>query len=184
MPSTSSAQLARMRVSEQSCLVFIENGYDLTVTQLCQQLGVPERTFYNYFPTKPDVVRPVLDAGIRVIAESLGDESLDLTDAMAAGFARALWGDHGVYTRRLVPLLMSEPALYAVWLSTIRDFETALLPGVADRLGVGFDTLRARILSATLVAAVRMSFEHMATHGSDPIETFTEAMAIIAPSTR
>jgi AcrR family transcriptional regulator len=173
-----------MRVSEQCCLVFIENGFDLTVSELCERLGVPERTFYNYFPTKPDAVRPVLEAGIRVIAESLGDESLELTDAMAAGFARSLWGDHGVYTQRLVPLLISEPALYAVWLSTIRDFETALLPAVADRLGVGFDTLRARLLAATLVSAVRLSFEHMATHGSDPQATFTEAMAIVAPTTR
>ena len=178
MTVRSETQSSRLRASEAACLLFIAEGTDQTVASLAAHIGLSERTFYRYFSTREQVIRPVLEHGIATVASTFAAEPLtdSFMDVAILGFERTLWGDHADYTRRLVPLLLQDTELYAVWLSTIRDFEAALLPLVAARLGVSEESLRAHLATAALVSAMRVSFEHPS---EDPAGTMSEALALL-----
>jgi AcrR family transcriptional regulator len=186
MPSRQNAQRTRLAVSGRATLLIIDGGYNHTVSQLSEKLGIPERTFYNYFPTKADVIRPVLEHGIDRMASTIIAEPLSSPFAavLMSGFESSLWGEHGEHTKRVVPVVLAEPALYAVWLSTIQSFETTLAAAIRPRVDVVRDSVEEHMLAATLVSAVRISFEHMATHRTEPVATFWEALgSIVIPAT-
>lgn len=105
MPSRSYAERSRLMASERTALLFFTDGCDLSETEICVRLGVPERTFYNYFPTKTDALRPLLERGIRQIAEIVRDAapSRPFIEVMVLGFEASLWGEEGEYTRRIMP---------------------------------------------------------------------------------
>jgi AcrR family transcriptional regulator len=174
-------QLARMRASQAACLIFIEDGTDLTIAELASRIGLNERTFYRYFARREEVIRPVLEAGIELMEEIFRTAAKDrpLTDVALEGFRNSMWGDHADKTRRLVPLLLADPALNQVWLSTIRDFERVILAPIANRIDEPENSLRAMVVAGAIVTASRVSFEHMAAHGTDPVETFAQALAIL-----
>jgi AcrR family transcriptional regulator len=182
MPSPRSAERARLDLSERVALSFVDDGFGQTVASLCRALDVPERTFFNYFPTKADAIRPILERGIRTLVGTLAEDGADrsLEEALVAGFESSLWGENGRLTARLVRSVLVEPALNAVWLSTIRSFEAALAEAVRARTGTMADSAEEHMIAATLVASVRISFEHMATHGTEPVVTFRRALGAVS----
>jgi AcrR family transcriptional regulator len=174
-------RLARLRASAAACLLFIEDGTDITIAELAARIGLNERTFYRYFATREEVIRPVLEAGVAAVEEAfrIAPEDRSIADVALEGFRNSMWGDHADRTRRLVPLVLADPALNRVWLSAIRHFEHVILAPIAARLHEPEDSLRAMMVAGAIVTAARVSHEHTAAHGTDPVETFREALAVL-----
>lgn len=102
----------------------IARGTDaVTVRDLAQAAGISERTFYRYFPTKEDCLRPVLQDASRVFAMSLDLHSADgWRIAVSKAFADAAGGAFAVRTRLLLPIIAASPGLEAVWQHETRGF--------------------------------------------------------------
>src|SRR5690349_10043863 len=67
---------------------FAQDGFaNVTVTQLAQEAGVTERTFYRHFPTKEAVLFGDYESHLEWLAEALAMRPADesLYDAVLAG---------------------------------------------------------------------------------------------------
>ncbi|MFG6503331.1 TetR/AcrR family transcriptional regulator [Microbacterium sp. P05] len=180
MPSTRYADQNRLAVSGRVTLAFLSEGYATPVARICERAGVAERTFYRYFPTKAEAIRPVLEHGIDLVAAELREnEGGELEEVLVAAFARSLWGERGVTTARLVPLILAEPALYAVWLSTIRAFEAALGQAIQPWLRRPVSDLERHVIAGVLVTAMRISFEESAVEGADAVNVYRSALTAV-----
>lgn len=87
---------SREVLAEAACELFLEQGYAATsVSDITRRAGVSRSSFFNYFPSKADVLWGGLDERIAGLAERLADERMsvagpDLRVALASmvdGFA-------------------------------------------------------------------------------------------------
>lgn len=174
--------MARARLSPESLLdislacaqAFHEHDGDAPTRVLVAASGLSERTFFRYFPTKAESLRPLLDAGNRRFADALARHlaggASDHVDAVVEAFSESVasanlaWGDH------LMQLVLAVPALRRVWLEANEDLPLLLWPSVARSLGRAEDndeTLMAADEAVLLaVCAVRV----MARTGASPRE--------------
>lgn len=68
----------RARILEAAAELFSERGYAQTkVAEICERADVAQKTFFNHFASKPDVLREIASAGI-------ADLLLDLEQARKA----------------------------------------------------------------------------------------------------
>ncbi|MEU0074162.1 TetR/AcrR family transcriptional regulator [Streptomyces sp. NPDC006332] len=158
----------RLRIARAAVDLFVAQGVVATTgEQIGHAVGVSARTVWRYFPSKESCVRPLLSAGIDLVAARLRDwlpgQSLEqlfedeFTDThdIPGGPGRATVG-------ALVRLTRTEPGLRAVWLQVYDEAEPAFARAVAERAGLPADDLRTTIRAAMFNAALRAAVEHYA----------------------
>jgi AcrR family transcriptional regulator len=172
---------ASLAASERAVWFLIERGErPYTVAEIAEAVGINERTFYRYFPTRHDVVRPVLDWGVAKMADAIAEGQFgSIQEAVEESFAATVGGDLEERSRLLFPLILNDPQLKAVLLSVHHDAETALRRAIANRTGREPDDLATYVVAAHIVTAVRLAIELMVSQGSDPIETCRCAVSLI-----
>jgi len=149
-------QKTREAIQREALRLFKEQGYSATtIEQIAAAAEISPSTFFNYFPTKEDVVLydnydPIL---ISQLAASPPGEPL------SASFRRALDGLGAVMERDRETILararlwVETPELRTrIWeeLEKARDLLTALM---AAHSGRGSDDFELRVIAMTLVAA-------------------------------
>lgn len=73
-------QEVRGRITEAALSLFAEQGCDVTtVEEICEQADVARKTFYNYYPSKQELIRELSEA-------LLYDETLNLVDLVIEKF--------------------------------------------------------------------------------------------------
>ncbi|MBM0123363.1 hypothetical protein [Pimelobacter simplex] len=109
-----------------------------TVATLVAATGMSERTFHRWFPTKPDCLRPLFDAGNQAYAAALGAQPADLPlgEALVAAFVATNADGSDATSRALMRTVFGDLALRRVWLEASYATTAALRPAVAARLGV------------------------------------------------
>lgn len=132
-----------MDISVRCAQAYHEHDGDAPTRLLVEASGLSERTFFRYFPTKAESLRPLLDAGNRRFAEALSDrlagDDGDHMDAVVAAFVESYvagsltWGDH------LMQLVLTVPPLRRVWLEANEDLPALLWPAFARSLGRPLD---------------------------------------------
>ena len=146
------------------------NGF--TIEELCEEVGVSRRTFFNYFPSKE---RAVLGVPERLKEDDLADEfvraSGDLLDDLAALYL-ARWERMDLSPEE-VPALMAavdrEPRLlpHMLGLAGEGEREDVLLVERREKLPAG--SLRAEAAVQILGAALRSTaMETFSAHNTDP----------------
>ncbi|MEU3734605.1 helix-turn-helix domain-containing protein, partial [Streptomyces sp. NPDC033538] len=165
----------RLEIARAAVDLFVTQGVAATTgEQIGRAAGISARTVWRYFPTKESCVRPLLAAGIELIADSLRqwrpgqplDEAIDFEqrtgddDRLLAGPAQATVG-------ALVRLTRTEPGLRAVWLQTYDEAEPAFAAALAERAALPADDLRPAIQAAMFNAALRAAVEHHAWRTAD-----------------
>lgn len=179
--STPRRERAVLEASEKVCLFFIERGgTDATAAEIAAGIGMNERTFYRYFATKADAVRPLLDQGAAIMADRIVDRpDLSIPDAVLSSFAEIVGGDVSERTRRLFPLIFGDSSLRAVLLCVYHDAEEELREAIASRRMVESDSVDGFLAAATLVGATRIALEVMVATGADPIEVLRRCFSLV-----
>ncbi|PJJ73433.1 AcrR family transcriptional regulator [Diaminobutyricimonas aerilata] len=184
------------RLTTASRRLTAERGLSgFTVEELCSEVGVSRRTFFNYFPSKEEAVLGVdeADEGQRLAERflALGSRGWpavidDLVD-LAREHVRT--DDLGLAERAdLHAAIMREPRLLARFLGQTQDRERGLIELVALREGVGTDDPRARTAVHIVFVLLRDASDRILAHGA--VEEFDRALtasldaarAVLAPS--
>lgn len=157
-------------------LIVEQESLKPTVAELAAAAGIPQRTFYRWFGTKEQVLRPVFDWGTDVFAEKLVAADGSVHEDLVAGFTEVLWGEREARTRALFPLVFGDAATQAVFFFAVHDGEHRILPALAERLGVAADSARARAVAGAIVTALRVALEDMVRTGDDPRARYAEML--------
>lgn len=168
-----------------------------TIEEVCSEVGVSRRTFFNYFPSKEDAIFGVdePDEGHRLAQEFLARGSRGwsaVVDDLIEIVARTVddtgisADDHTVF----MSALEREPKLLARFIGLTKEREAGLLGLVAQREGVPVDDARARAsidILTTVFRSVgdRLSDPHVAENfGATLHDTLAAIRAVLAPSAR
>ncbi|MFK0117823.1 TetR/AcrR family transcriptional regulator [Streptomyces sp. NPDC090994] len=199
----------RLEIAHAAVRLFVTQGVAATTgEQIGQAVGVSARTVWRYFPSKESCVRPLLMAGVELIADALRrwhpgrplDEVFDFdsgagSDSGPGGETgtggRLLAGPDRATVGALVRLTRTEPGLRAVWLQTHDEAEPAFARALAERAGLPAGDLRPAIQAAMFNGALRAAVEHHAWHTAatpaDPATaraelaaTLRSALAVVA----
>lgn len=153
----------RLEIAREAVALFTTRGVAATsVEDIAAAAGISTRTFWRYATGKEDSVRPLLTAGIDVLAGVLGEWRPG--EDIAAVFdeaARHTIADVPTMVS-LVRLSQAEPGLRAVWLRAHNDAELVFADAIARSLGRPAGDLDARVLAAMVNGAVRAAVEHYA----------------------
>jgi AcrR family transcriptional regulator len=174
----------RLSASERCAALYIERGTaDITIAEIASEVGISQRTFYRYFPTKAESIAPLFDWTTRrfdeAVIESPADS--DLLDVLRAAFRASLGGEVASRTRSLFPLVFVEPELWSVFLRKVHDGERALAPLLAVRLGVDPSEVAARAVAAAVASSTRIALEVMVTTGADAEQVYLQTLDAFAP---
>ncbi|MGW0583637.1 TetR/AcrR family transcriptional regulator [Streptomyces sp. NPDC002920] len=166
----------RLEIAHAAVDLFVTQGVAATTgEQIGQAAGVSARTLWRYFPSKEACVRPLLTAGIDMIAAALREwqHGRPLAEVLGSHFEaeqRLIMGPDPTTVGALIRLTRTEPDLRAVWLQTHDAAEPAFARALADRAGLPADDLRSAIQAAMFNAALRAAVEQHAwrTPATDP----------------
>lgn len=166
----SDAELAR--VSERCAALLARKGTEVSAADLAEVAGMSERTFFRYFPTKADCMRPFLAQGHRRFSEEIEKQAKDRAGAPVLELVRD--GFINVFDRPPFPgsgnfltALLDNVHYRRVWLEINYDLQIALEPVMARVLGEAENSLRVRAAAAEVTAyAVTTIMEMVRTGGS------------------
>jgi len=167
-----------------------------TIEEVCDEVGVSRRTFFNYYPSKEEAVlgfnedEEMLAISAKFLAlGSRGwgvviDDLVDLVGEYVQSVGPNV-DDH----LEVIRVIDREPKLLARFIGAGREREEQIIALVASREGVDVDDPRARAIVDILSTAMRSSVERLLADGS--VENFGSALsdsltairAVLAPST-
>lgn len=132
-------RLTREQISDVATLMFCERGFDaVRISEIAAEVGVSEKTVYNYFPTKESLVLDRADELEVELRQALRERAPGSSPADAVERMLELELDHYVVTEELVRPMMLEfgrliectPALKA----GMRDLMARLIDVAAEEL--------------------------------------------------
>ncbi len=149
----------RRRIAEEAMTLFLSRGFAATtLDDIAEAAGISKRSFFDYFPSKEDVVLAWQDVFkdelVAEVAARPPDESLAIAAerAMVAAVSR-----YDVAQARAHMRLRDEtPALRARDHLKYEVLEQALAEALLKRPGVKRDPLRARLIAMVVVGALRV----------------------------
>ena len=171
--------------------------HGFTIEEVCTEVGVSRRSFFNYFPSKEDAVFGIdEDDEMRRFSEeflargpsgwaAVVDDLLE-SAARYAELAGLTAEDH----LEFMAVLGREPKLLARFIGLSRDRDTQLLELVALREGVGTSDPHARAAVALVSAVMRSVGERLTdprvaeNFGTTLHETLAAMRDVLAPSVR
>jgi AcrR family transcriptional regulator len=154
-------QATRKALREAALRLALERGPDnVRVDDIADAAGVSPRTYNNYFSSREQAIVAAVTAEreARVAAAvAARPASVCLADAVVDAIVEQ-YTHPGGQDRDLLLLVTSRPALSNAFVGTAATIEHPLAAAIADRLGAA-DTGTARVLSASVAAAVRIALE-------------------------
>jgi AcrR family transcriptional regulator len=148
------------------------NGF--TVEEVCDEIGISRRTFFNYFPSKEDAVigADQEDESRRIAEEFVARGSHgwnavidDLVELIIVHFEAT--GIDPASHGQFIAAVEREPRLLSRLLGATRDRERQIVASIAEREGVAVDDPRAEISVSVLGALLRTSGEHYVDPSND-----------------
>jgi AcrR family transcriptional regulator len=158
-----------------------------TIEQLCDEVGISRRTFFNYFPSKDEAVLGVDESEEveRLAATFLARGSRgwpavvdDLVD-LAGDISEQLGVTVDEHTE-FIGALEREPRLLARALGMNREREQQLAELVAEREGVATSDVRVRATITLFATVMRSSVESLLEAGSADLRSaLTTSLAVL-----
>jgi AcrR family transcriptional regulator len=163
--------------------LFIQTGTsDFTVRQMAAHAGISERTFYRYFPTREDVVKPVIALGMRALVDEMQKRpsTEPLTDAIIAAFRQSWVIVPAARSQVLFKVMQETETLRAVWRQAVGEGERQWTQMIAERLDIAIDCDQAILAGAVVSTAVRLAFEAtLGPHELDAIGQFSRFLNVL-----
>lgn len=180
----------RERIEAAARTLFLQRGFDAaTIEDITEAADVSKRSFFDYFPSKEDVVFAWQDAFADGIAAAVATRPLDepVIRVVEESLASAILASADPQSMALFDLIRSTPALRARDHLKYSKLEQKLGEALAARAGSDEgERFRMRLLAAVVVAAMRTGGDRW--HGMDsklPLdafarEVFTELWRLLA----
>lgn len=156
----------RQAIADAALRLFTEHGFDhVTVAQIATAAEVAEKTVFNYFPTKADLVfdadQDVLDALLAAVQDRTGGESaLTALRRCLAGVAGQLGeGTPPQAQTAFRRMVASSPALQAHQRLIAARYERALAGVLAEETGAAPGSAEPFIAAVALIGALRAGFD-------------------------
>lgn len=128
----------RRELQQTSLRLFLERGFDdVAISDVTDEVGVSQRTFYRHFPTKEDVVLSLLDEFAPAVHQHLrehpaGDAPWKVVhDALTEAVQRSEPVDPAV-----MRMIFKTPRLFSAYNERQRRWEAMMAEVLAERLGV------------------------------------------------
>ena len=171
-------QRTRELIQREAIRLFEEQGYETTtVEQIAAAAEISPSTFFNYFPTKEDVVLldtydPVVESEVRArpADESVADS---LVAALSGRLAGRLNRDRELIWAR-TRIMLEVPSIRARMWDEIQRSEEFICGVLAERTGRRPDDFEVRVTAGTLMGALMTAIREWA--ASKGREDFLELM--------
>ena len=169
-------KLATRRALQHAALRLAnDRGADVTVEEICAEVDVSPRTFFNYFSSKDEALvgdgpQPPPDTLLAEFEQGRpgGPLLLDLCDALGAHLTHSLPSLDEMHQRHR--LFEQCPHLLPHFLSAFAEVEQRILLAVARRLGTDLDDPRAQAAASAATAMMRLSVRRWArSGGAEPV---------------
>lgn len=148
-----------------------------TIAELAAHAGLSERTFYRYFPTKEDALRPLFAAANLAFAERLAQQVAEhsLVDALVLA-GDGIVRDEGVSSvRALMSIVYTRPPLRRVWLEAVYDAAEPVRAAIADTPRLRSDPMAAALAGGQVSLILVLAFERLIADGTPIAETVRAA---------
>lgn len=172
-------QQTRTRILEAALSLFLERGFEaVTVEEIAAAADISKRSFFDYFPTKEEVVFAWQeDFGTR-LAAALAARPADEEPARAVEEAMLAAALAGANPRSMAigRLIRITPALCARDHLKYARLEQVLATGLAARAGTE-ETLEIRLLAMMTIGLFRLgTVRYMQDGGDQPIEPYVRRL--------
>ena len=150
-------QRTRATIQREALRLIQERGYDeTTIEQIAQAADVSPSTFFNYFPTKEDVI--LTDEYDPAIAEAFlarpaGESLVESFRAVVAEIAELMDRDRDLILLR-IHLMIEVPELRARIWDSLMEAQQVLIQLLSQRSGKDPKDLELRVGAIMLVAAI------------------------------
>jgi len=175
-------QQTSFRLSSVCRRLTAERGLSgFTIEEVCDEVGVSRRTFFNYFPSKEEAVLGVNeDEEMQLISarflergsrgwEVVLDDLVELVGEYVQSVGPNV-DDH----LEIIRIMEREPKLFARFIGAGREREAEIMALVATREGVAVDDPHAQAVVGILSTAMRSSVEQLLKPGGS--EHFSTAL--------
>lgn len=158
----------RRRLQEAALDLFSERGFaDVTVSAIAHRAGLSERTFFNHFADKRDVLFDPTPRLERVLVNGITEAPASATPREAIAWsltslARQLDAQRDLQRRRAL-VVRAHPELRERELTKLSDWSAAIADGLVAR---GCPSVQAAVLGHAGLAVFRVAFERWI----DPLE--------------
>ena len=152
----------RALIQKEALRLFLDQGFEATtIEEIAEAADIAPSTFFNYFPTKEDVVLqddldPVLLEAIHVEPAGLNPIAV-LRKAIHHVFSHLTPEQHTIFHRRL-GLMASNPTLRAAFLNQSANQLDEIVALVAGRAGHASDDFAVRNLAGALLGVMMATF--------------------------
>jgi len=167
-------QATARALHETAVAMVATEGLDgVTVEQICSQVGVSPRTFFNYFPSKEDAVTasmPVPPGDDLLATFEAGGPTGDLVADLGAMVTAHMAG-HATTVDNLAAhhrLMHREPQLLGRWRSALHAIEQRFAHAIATREGCQVDDTGVVVLAAMTSAGIRTAMRRWVADGGEP----------------
>lgn len=172
MPRSQLPQSTLVEISRKCALHVADPNSTPDTKSLVAASGMSERTFFRYFPTKADCVRPLLDDGNHRFVDGVAGritagDTESLLAIVADAFAEAFDESGAGEDLSLLRAILSVPEFHRVWLSTNEQITQNLTPIIAEALTLKPDALEAQIAAAQATLLATTALHDMAEHSTD-----------------
>ncbi|MFS8199541.1 TetR/AcrR family transcriptional regulator [Streptomyces sp. CWNU-52B] len=156
-------QATREALREAALRLAVERGPDqVRVEDIAEAAGVSPRTYNNYFASREQAIVAAVtaDRETRIAAAvAARPAGVRLADAVTEAVVEQ-YTNTGEREHEALLLITTRTALRAAFLETTADLEPPLAAAIAEHLdGAGAHTATARVLAASVAAAVRVVLE-------------------------
>ena len=182
-------QKTRESIQRTALRLFIKQGYEqTTIEQIAAAVEISPSTFFNYFPTKEDVVLyDVYDPmAIRMFLERPTDEPLNVAvRRVLEGLAATFEQDQQLILAR-GRLIMEVPELRGRLWDEVERTQSMLAQLLAERTGRRPDDFEVRVTARVLTGAIlEATLEWMRTNGRRGlVELVMQALDVLESGTR
>jgi AcrR family transcriptional regulator len=153
-------QQTRRHIAETARQLFTERGFDaVKVSEVARAADVSEKTVFNYFPTKEDLVYWRLEAFEAELLQTIRDR--EPGDSVLAGFRRFIVSQRGLLGQAdpeardqltaLTRMITESPALQRREGEVFAGYTAALAGLIAEETGAGPDDVPPRVAAHAMI---------------------------------